>query len=294
MNHLTVFCAPKAGMSRVDTSHVNSVVYSLSKDSAHFRHQQSLATKTALRISQMQRRIAAVRSSPPTLLAHLTSRAHSVLTSLESQRDLSRTWLHIDLDAFYAQVELLSRPDLRHRPVAIGGLSMLTTSNYVARQYGVRAAMPGFIALKLCPELVLLPCDFKKYTACARVFRAVFAEYDAEFETGSLDEAYLDVTEHLRRRRQQREGEGEGGEGAGEWDQGREAQAVAAEIRRRVLEATQLTCSCGIGPNRMLAKIATDVNKPNGQFYLESTLPAVLQFVSALPIRKVPGIGKGQ
>ena len=291
MVHLSVFCSAKAGMSSVDTSRVNSVVYEASKDSAHFRHQQATAAKTAVRIAAMHRRVAAIRASPPSLLYSLSLRATTLLTSLEQQRDLTRTWLHCDMDSFYASCELLDRPHLAHLPVAVGSLSMITTSNYVARQYGVRAAMPGFIAVKLCPQLVFVPCNFARYRQVADVFRGVFREYDADFESASLDEAYLDVTECLRRRREQREAE-QGVEGV--WDHAAEAQAVASEMRRRVFDATRLTCSCGIACNRMLAKIATDVNKPNGQYYLPPSLPAVLAFLQHLPVRKVCGIGRVQ
>ena len=291
MGRLSVFCAEKAGMTAVDTVHVNSVVYEMSKDSAHFRNLQARAAKASLRIAEIKRRVADIRSSPPSYLAALTSRAQSLLSSLESERDLSHCWLHLDIDAFYASVELLRRPHLRHLPVAVGGMSMISTSNYIARQYGVRSAMPGFIAVRLCPQLVFVPCDFKRYGEVARVFRAIFAEYDPEYESASMDEAYLDVTDWLRRRKEQAESERGEAEGA-QWDQAAEASRVAEEIRRRVQEATQLTCSCGIAANRMLAKIATDLNKPNGQYCLPSSLPAILSFTQSLPIRKVGGVGK--
>ena len=285
MRGMVVFCAPKAGMARVDANKVNSVVYQMSKDSLHFRHQQQLSAHTTRRIAQLQRRIHTLRSEPPSHLAHLSARSADLLVSLEAQRDLSHVWLHIDLDSFYASVELRDKPHLRDKPVAVGSMSMICTSNYAARQYGVRSAMPGFIAIKLCPQLHFIPTDFVKYKACAAVFRAIFAQYDPNFESASLDEAYLDITAHLATRRAQQPLEQP-------WDRDSEAAATAAEIRQRVFEATQLTCSAGIACNRMLAKIATDVNKPNGQHLVPFTLPAILTFISPLPVRQVPGIGK--
>ena len=282
---MSVFCAPKAGMAKVDTAHVNSVVYAMSKDSLHFRHQQQLADNTSRRIQQLQRRIQTLRSEPPSYLAHLNQRASDLLASLENQRDLSHMWLHVDLDSFYASVELRDRPDLRDKPVAVGGPSMICTSNYIARRYGVRSAMPGFVALKLCPQLHFIPTNFPKYKAVAAVFRAIFAQYDPSFESASLDEAYLDITAHLAAKQAQQPTDQP-------WDRDAEATVVAAEIRQRVFDATQLTCSAGIACNRMLAKIATDVNKPNGQHLVPSNLPAILAFITPLPVRQVPGIGK--
>ena len=287
MRGMVVFCAPKAGMAKVDTAKVNSVVYQMSKDSLHFRHQQHLADNTARRIHRLQRRKHTLRSEPSSYLAHLNQRATDLLQSLESQRDLSHVWLHIDLDSFYAAVELLdpARAHLRDKPVAVGSMSMICTSNYHARQYGVRSAMPGFIAVKLCPQLHFIPTDFVKYKAVAAVFRAIFAQYDPTFESTSLDEAYLDITAHLAAKQARHPIDQP-------WDRDTEAAAVAAEIRQRVFDATQLTCSAGIACNRMLAKIATDVNKPNGQHLVPSDLPAILSFISPLQVRQVPGIGK--
>ena len=274
-------------MAAVDTARVNSVVFAMSKDSLHFRHQQKLADDTSRRIQAIQGRIQTLRNEPPSYLAHLNQRAAHLLTSYESQRDLSHTWLHIDLDFFYAAVHLKqpAYQHLRDKPVAVGNMSKICTSNYVARQYGVRSAIPGFIALKLCPQLHFISPDYRQYKAIAAVFRAIFAQYDPIFESASLDEAYLDITALLAAKQAQQPAEQS-------WDKDREAEEVAAEIRQRVFEATQLTCSAGVACNHMLAKIATDYNKPNGQYLVPTNLPAILSFISPLPVRKVAGIGK--
>ena len=105
--------------------------------------------------------------------------------------------MHVDFDMFYAAVEIRDRPELKELPVAVGGLNMITTSNYVARKYGVRSAMPGFVAMKLCPHLVLIPCNFDKYIAVSKIFIDILKEVDPGYESMGLDEANLDATNYL-------------------------------------------------------------------------------------------------
>lgn len=158
--------------------------------------------------------------------------------------------------------------------MAVGGMGMLSTSNYAARKFGVRAGMPGFIGKKLCPDLVLVKPNFKRYKEISEVVRGVFREYDPNFSPMSLDEAYLDITDHL-------EGRAEGVT----------ASEVVEEIRAKIEQRTQLTASAGIAPNARLAKICSDRNKPNGQCLLPADVPAIEAFVRDLPIRKVNGVG---
>ncbi|KAF9621196.1 hypothetical protein IFM89_016690 [Coptis chinensis] len=186
------------------------------------------------------------------------------IIELEVTRDLSKTWLHVDMDAFYAAVETLHNPLLSGKPMAVGCMSMISTANYEARKFGVRAAMPGFIARKLCPELIFVPPDFKN---------VVFQKYDPNFIASSLDEAYLDISEVCKAR-------------------GVSSEEVASELRAGVYQETGLTCSAGVAPNRMIAKVCSDINKPNGHFVLPNDRMAVMTFVSSLPIRKIGGIGK--
>jgi len=112
----------------------------------------------------------------------------NMIRDLEDTRDLTQCICHMDMDAFYASVEELEDPSLKEVPMAVGGMAMLCTSNYLARQYGVRSAMPGFIARKLCPELVLIPLHFPKYREASNKVRAVFQKYDPNFVPMSLDE----------------------------------------------------------------------------------------------------------
>lgn len=119
------------------------------------------------------------------------------MKDIEKDRELDRTWLHIDMDMFYAAVEIRDEPELANIPLAIGNDSMISTANYVARKYGVRSAMPGFIARKICPGLVFRPCNFKKYKDVSKVFKSILALYDPDYESMGLDEANLDVTSYL-------------------------------------------------------------------------------------------------
>ncbi|CAG07875.1 unnamed protein product, partial [Tetraodon nigroviridis] len=123
-----------------------------------------------------------------------------MVAELEESRDLTRAIVHVDMDAFYAAVEMRDCPELKDKPMAVGSMSMLSTSNYLARKYGVRAAMPGFIAKKLCPHLVIVPTNFDKYRAVSNEIREIFTDYDPGFMPVSLDEAYLDFTEHVEKR----------------------------------------------------------------------------------------------
>jgi DNA polymerase-4 len=180
-----------------------------------------------------------------------------------------RKIIHLDMDCFYAAVEMRERPELAGQPIAVGGGSrrgVVTTCNYEARKFGVHSAMPGFQARERCPHLIFLPVRFDLYRAESAKIREILRSYTPLVEPLSLDEAYLDVTALDRYA----------------WD-------VAKEIRKRILEETRLTGSAGIAPNKMLAKIASDWRKPNGQFAI--TPDQVDTFMRQLPVRKIWGVG---
>ena len=180
-----------------------------------------------------------------------------------------REIIHIDMDCFYAAIEIRERPELAGRPVAVGGLTgrgVLTTCNYEARKFGCRSAMPTFQARRLCPDLVLLPPRFGLYRKESGRIREILREYTQLVEPLSLDEAYLDVSDHP---------------GAG-WE-------IARQIRSRILETTGLTASAGIAPNKLLAKIASDWRKPDGQFAIVPD--QVPSFMKRLPVGRIWGIG---
>ncbi|MFC3031137.1 DNA polymerase IV [Pseudoalteromonas fenneropenaei] len=184
-----------------------------------------------------------------------------------------RKFIHIDMDCFYAAVEMRDNPALANVPMAIGGRSqrgVLSTANYIARQYGVRSAMSNFQAKKLCPELVIVPGRMQVYQQVSQQIRAIFARYTPLVEPLSLDEAYLDVTDCSQCKGS--------------------ATLIAAQIRADIFSVTGLTASAGIAPIKFLAKIASDENKPNGQFVIAPE--QVAAFIDNLPLRKIPGVGK--
>ena len=185
----------------------------------------------------------------------------------------TRKIVHIDMDAFFASVEQRDRPELRGKPIAVGGGSergVVAAASYEARPFGVRSAMSGRQAKKLCPELIFVSSNFERYKEASDQIRTIFFEYTDLVEPLSLDEAYLDVTQNKKGMLS--------------------ASQIAEEIRKKIHTKTQLTASAGISINKFLAKVASDYNKPNGQ----KTIPPeeVLDFLASLDIRKFHGIGK--
>lgn len=184
-----------------------------------------------------------------------------------------RKIIHCDCDCFYASVEMRDDPALRGIPLAVGGASdrrgVIATCNYEARAYGVHSAMPSSVALRLCPSLVVIPPSFDKYRAAAYQVREIFHRYTDRVEPLSLDEAYLDVSDspHF---------------------QG-SATLIARAIRQAVKEEVGITISAGVAPNKFLAKIASDWDKPDGLTTI--TPDQVPDFVAALPVRRIHGVG---
>ncbi len=184
----------------------------------------------------------------------------------------SRKIIHIDMDAFYASVEQRDNPELRGRPVAVGGSQargVVAAASYEARRFGVHSAMPSITAKRKCPDLIFVKPRFDTYKAISLQIREIFAEYTPTIEPLSLDEAYLDVTENLKGMSS--------------------ATQIAAEIRERIRTETNLTASAGVSYNKFLAKLASDYRKPDGLFVITPEMgPA---FVEAMPVRKFHGVG---
>ena len=175
------------------------------------------------------------------------------------------------MDCFYAAIEVRDRPALKGKPVGVGGArdrrGVLTTCNYEARAFGVRSAMPTFMALQRCPDLIVLPTRFDVYRREAAVVREILHRFTPLVEPLSLDEAYLDVSDYPAA-----------------------PGPLAQTIRDLIFEKTKLTASAGIGPNKLIAKIASTMRKPNGQ--LEVTVAEVPDFMINLPVREIWGIGE--
>ncbi|CAM3817386.1 DNA polymerase IV [Flavobacterium branchiophilum] len=177
------------------------------------------------------------------------------------------------MDAFYASVEQLDQPELRGKPIAVGGneiRGVVSAASYEARKFGVRSALSGVLAKKYCPDLIFVKPRFDRYTEISKKIRSIFYEYTDLVEPLSLDEAYLDVTQNKKNMSS--------------------ATMIAAEIRQKIFIELGLTASAGISINKFVAKIASDYNKPNGQ---KTVAPnEVLLFLEQLPIKKFYGVGK--
>jgi DNA polymerase-4 len=183
-----------------------------------------------------------------------------------------RKIIHVDMDAFFASVEQRDNPDLRGKPVAVGGAGgrgVVAAASYEARKFGVRSAMPSVTAKRKCPELIFVKHRFDVYQQVSQQIRAIFRHYTPHVEPLSLDEAYLDVTDDIR--------------GIGS------ATRIAELIRARIREETQLTASAGVSYNKFLAKLASDQNKPDGLCVIKPGQGAA--FVQSLPVRRFHGIG---
>lgn len=185
----------------------------------------------------------------------------------------NRKIIHIDMDAFYASVEQMDNPQLRGKPIAVGGSEnrgVVAAASYEARKFGVRSAISGVLAKRNCPELIFVRPRFERYKEISNQIHKIFRDYTDLVEPLSLDEAYLDVTQNKKGNPS--------------------ASLLAEEIRNRIFNEVGLTASAGISINKFVAKIASDYNKPNGQKTV--TPDEVIPFLEVLPIRKFYGVGK--
>ncbi|KAF5399764.1 DNA polymerase kappa subunit [Paragonimus heterotremus] len=377
----------KAGMEGLDKQTIMQIILENSKGSKFYENE---LRRERLLHQQIEAKLRQIRSLTPAMVQSAEHEADKLLERIEKRRCFSRCVVHFDMDAFFAAVEIRDQPELRFLPVAVGSNSMLSTSNYIARRYGVRAGLPGFLGKKLCPNLRIIPPDFARYTAASHVVRDVLREYATiagtrtsspvkdqadvnnttksvvAMVTASLDEAYVDLTNHLDERATWPEekrsfwprvnrsapmlvcrchnqvvrktgphvlstsppktatstdvpiestylDESSSNSAFGEETKVDEELAVCKncglllksglrvfgtsawdavrEIRFRIFCATKLTCSAGIGPNTLIAKVASDWSKPRGQFEVTCSVEAVNEFMRQLPVRKVPGIG---
>ena len=241
----TLFTHAKAGMDDVDREKIKRLVYEYSKGSAFLAEQERRDRRVAQQIEEQRRRLERLR---PVDIKEAAARADAILSTLDSSRCLERTWACVDMDAFFAACEELDDPTLRGLPFAVGGIGMISTASYAARRYGVRSAMPGFIAVKLCKEfgvhLRFVPCNYEKYMRYAELARGAFATFDAHYISASCDEAFLELSDYCSRH-------------------GVDGTTAAERLREAVREATGgLTCSVGVAPSRVLAKVRTPLGRP--------------------------------
>ena len=248
---------------------MSEIIYNASKGSKYFNNEEYKDKNLTQKIEKI---LARKRQLERVDLASDLRRADEYIAELELSRDLSQTVVHIDCDAFYAAVEELDRPELKHVPMAVGK-GVLTTCNYHARKFGCRSGMAGFVAMKLCPDLICLPLNFEKYTAKAQEVREILVEYDPRFESASIDEAYLNITQYCEEKHI-------------------DPEDAVSQLRNEVAEKTKITISAGIAANAKIAKIASNRNKPNGQFRVANDRATILAFMRDLPTRKVNGVGR--
>ncbi|XP_035211813.1 DNA polymerase kappa-like [Stegodyphus dumicola] len=260
----------KAGMQGLNKEIINKIIFEASKGTPYFAFQEKRQKSIDAKVKELQSNIKKITEvQKKASLEKMTALG----VVLESERNLNHSIVHIDMDAFYAAVEMQDDPNLAEKPMAVGSLSMLSTSNYHARKYGVRAAMPGFIAKKLCPELVIVPCNFTKYRKVSDKIRNIVKDYDPDYCGASLDEVYLDLTNYIKKKYKMKLHNGnclrnyhENSASEGEFDavirieencekclrccqiisvEERDAMAyeIVKEIRQKVYDSTQLTAS---------------------------------------------------
>jgi len=267
--------AHKAGMQKADKQKVSAVIDYESAGSRYYKKQVEKQEKCEEELEKKKAIIENFKND----FQQMQSVANIVqkkMADFEKKRNLANTWVHFDMDMFFVACELRDQPDLEGKPVVVGTNYYINTANYVARQYGVMTAMPGFLAVKLCPNLVFIPPNREKYVETSKKFKDVICQYDPDYESGGLDEAVLNLTPYLDQHN---------------IHQAQDIEALCQTIRMKVNQETGITCSCGIGPNKLLAKLSTEINKPNGQFYMIPDKDQILTFLSKLPVRKIAGVG---
>ncbi|KAI0295820.1 hypothetical protein B0F90DRAFT_1637231 [Multifurca ochricompacta] len=252
----------KAGLSTEQTE-INRVIADASKGSKFYENEKRKDKEVTARIERiLKARDQAIKGVD--------------MEAIERERDLTQYILHVDMDAFYANVELLDNPSLAGKPFGVGH-GVLSTASYEARKYGVRSGMPGYIALKLCPNLIFVNLHMSRYSEVSKRIMAIFRQYDPNMFAAGVDEAYLKqvpcspITEYCKQ-------------------QNLDPDECVQQIRQRVFDETKLTVSAGIAANKVC--ICSDKNKPNGQFRLSHTSEAIKKFMHDLPIRKIPGVGR--
>ncbi|KAI0036965.1 hypothetical protein K488DRAFT_75721 [Vararia minispora EC-137] len=250
----------KAGLAK-DQSEINKTIAEVSKGSAFYENEKRKDKEVTERVEKLLRqRDDALRGVD---IEKIEKRVDHILFDIEAERDLSQIIVHVDMDAFYANVELQSRPELAGKAFGVGG-GVLCTASYEARKFGVRSGMAEFVARKLCPELIVVRLDMSKYAEISKRIMDVLRKYDPTMLAASVDEGYLNITPYCK-------------------EHDLDPEECVQRMRQDVFETTKLTVSAGIAPNK---------NKPNGQFRLAHDREAIKFFMQELPIRKIPGIGR--
>ncbi|KAJ7703238.1 hypothetical protein B0H17DRAFT_96698 [Mycena rosella] len=259
----------KAGLAK-DQADINRIIADASKGSKFYENEKKKDQELTKKIEQMLKLRDELTSGAD--MQKVEASVDQLLHKLESQRDLSQTIVHFDLDSFFASVEVLNNPELGGKPFAVGH-TVVSTASYEARKYGVRSGMASFIAKKLCPELIMVSHGMSEYSDMSHKVMAICKRYDPQMCPAGCDEGYLNITAYCA-------------------EHDMSPDACVEHLRSAVYSETKLTVSAGIAPNTMLAKICSDKNKPNGQFHLPFESEAIVAFMGDLSIRRVQGIGR--
>ena len=275
MNMPCVYTGEKGGMKGINHEKIEKIIYETTKNSRIFKKNEEDLAYLKQEILSVEKKLENFHKNE-ILYNQVAQLAKSRIEFLKEQRRFDKIWMHLDMDMFFAAVEIKDNPSLANVPMAVGSMAMISTSNYIARKYGVRSAMPGFIALKLCPQLKLIGGHFHRYKEESIKIMEILEEYDPFLESSGLDEAYVDLTDYCKTNKIYSKDEIIG---------------MVKEIKKKIFEKTQLTCSCGIACNKRLAKICSDYNKPDGLYFLDFEPKVIEEFVEKLSIRKIPFIG---
>lgn len=319
---LMVAASAKAGMEDIDRERINAILLRESGNSSFMERQRKMDENSNKRIVEMKQRLAEKDNNATNKKWRIEMERSVIDPQIEKYRTLRRplsTCVVIDMDSFFISCHILDQPHLADIPACVGGSSMISTSNYVARKYGVRAAMPGYLGSTLVKELsggketlTFVRSDFNLYKRKSAEVKAILEEYDPKLKMYSLDEAYMDImpylevkmnddsmaheaiTKHLNNTTSTNNSKAQLPlhEAFSESTVHTNVQNLLSSIRQRVKDITGLSCSAGIASNFLLAKIASDINKPNGQHFVGPTEQQIRDFVQPLPIRKINGIGR--
>ena len=319
----------KAGMKGINKEKINQIIEESTKNSAIYLKNKTKRDNIKVQVYEDSIKLNTFYSNKSLVHSYKLLKDKTI-ENLKKQRIYNKIWLHIDMDMFYAAVEIRDNPELANLPVAVGSDRMVATSNYIARKFGVRSAMPGFIAKKLCPELKFVKANMEKYRIESAKVKNILKEYDKNFKSVSLDEAYLDITEychkldiHLYNKAEEKLKESKlnnqtslsknnesiildytcnknndlkpnfkGSTDIKPLFVEKLESYVINKIKNNIYEETELTASIGIASNKMLAKICSDLNKPNGHFILENKENVEIEFMKDLKLRKIPSIGE--
>lgn len=279
----------KAGLRSAEKAKTEALIKELSKNSSFYINEERKAQQRQRQVEGLlvkTRQYEASVHSHPDVFRQLQRDVADLEAIFERCRSFDSIYAHMDMDMFFAAVEMKKNPQYAEVPLGIGSMSMLSTTNYVARKYGVQSGMPGFIGMRLCPQLVIVPTDFAACRVESAKFKGVVRDYDPDAQLLGMDEVMMCLNDYLARHHV------DATTHARRFDV---AERVIEECRRRIAEATGLTVSAGIAPTPTLAKMASNYNKPNGQFAVRLfSREAVMNYLASIPVRQVPGIGKSR